>query len=180
MIRVPLWVPTGVTINPSGTTAYISESCCGVVPVTLATGAVGNAIQVRDAGGAISFTPDGRTAFMPDSADFAVERFTTATGAVDPLIPTANQTVRILLTPDGRSLYAVYNGIELMPMDVATRKAGTPIAMDAWYLTATPDSATVYVSNRDQNTVTPVAVGTGKAGTPIPVGHRPTQLVVVR
>ncbi|WP_133260096.1 hypothetical protein [Streptacidiphilus pinicola] len=62
---------------------------------------------------------------------------------------------------------------------MAARKAGPPIAMDAWYLAATADSKTVYISNRDKNTVTPMSVSTGKTGTPIPVGHQPTQLVIV-
>ena len=42
----------------------------------------------------------------------------------------------------------------------------------------TPNGKTAYVANRDSNTVTPITIATGTAGTPIAVGSAPTAVAV--
>src|SRR5947208_3548711 len=60
----------------------------------------------------------------------------------------------------------------MVPIDVATNTAGTPInvGVNPVRVAITPDGATAYVANRGSGTVTPIDVATNTPGTPINVG----------
>jgi YVTN family beta-propeller protein len=99
----------------------------------------------------------GGTAYVLDGSSGVVSAFNTATNA--PL-------------PSPLSLTAGLQNIAITP--------GTPISVGEFpfAVAITPDGKTAYVTNFDDNTVTPITTATNTPGTPIPVGMHPDAVAV--
>ncbi len=67
------------------------------------------------------------------------------------------------------------------PVDLATRKAGAPIAVgpDPVAIAVTPNGATAFVANSSGDTVTPIDVATRRALVPIGVGAAPQAIAIL-
>jgi len=179
-----------IAITPDGQTAYVAQNATNtIVPVDLATGAVGSLINLAEEPTGIAITPDGRTAYVvtggPQIGGGDVVPIDTATDTAGApiyagLVPTA-----IAIAPDGQTAYVV-NQISdsLTPIDLATDKAESSIlpltspkngGSELAGIAITPDGQTAYVVNdrwlsSTPNEVVPVDLATGKAGTPIQLG----------
>ena len=81
----------------------------------------------------------------------------------------------LAITPDGQTAYVTQadTGTSITPIAVGSRTAGSPLGptgADPSGIAITPDGRTAYVSSASDDTVTPITLATGAAGTPIHVG----------
>jgi DNA-binding beta-propeller fold protein YncE len=164
-----------VLITPDGRTAYIvynGQAESTIRPVSLATGAVGKPIlrALRNSTPWIepAMTPDGRTIYVPYERAGTVVPILTATNTVGRPIPVPD-ALTMEFTPDGRTVF-VYGAGTVTPISTATNTPGRTITIgphaETWAFT--PDGRTVYVGDLGFS-VTPISMGTGKAGRPIPL-----------
>jgi DNA-binding beta-propeller fold protein YncE len=123
-------------IAPDLRTAYIAAGP-SVIPFSLVTGKAGKPIAMPGLGaGPIAITPDGHTAYVgilkpqTPSAGTVVPVDLAADTAGTPIhVPTYPYSIfAIAITADGRTAYAT-NLVSVMPIQLATRKAGRPITM---------------------------------------------------
>lgn len=88
---------------------------------------------------------------------------------------------RVAITPDGkRAFVADSNTGQVVPIDVATNTAGTPIdvGFGPYAVAITPNGQRAYVTNSSDNTVTPIDLTTNTALSPIPVGSFPRGIAI--
>ena len=88
---------------------------------------------------------------------------------------------RIAITPDGTKAYAVASNEEkVVPIDIATNKAGTPIDVSfaPTAIAITPDGTKAYVTDRFQSLVTPIALATNTTLPTISVGDFPGGIAI--
>jgi DNA-binding beta-propeller fold protein YncE len=190
---VPLLTPAaghkGSRPEPAATpaaarTAYVANSPDTVVPVSLATNAVGKPIKVpvNTLTGlgptTVSATPDGRTVYAVG--------FTEAGAAVTPIDTTTNtagrtitlpdtEPIDIAIDPNGKTAYLAGEG-GVFPINIATNRAGREIKIPArcWTMAFTPDGKMLYVLDDPGGsigyqslTVTPIRTATNTALAPI-------------
>jgi DNA-binding beta-propeller fold protein YncE len=164
-----------VLITPDGRTAYViynGQAESTIRPVSLATGTVGKPIlrALRNSTPWITpvMTPDGRTIYVPYLRAGTVTPISTATNTVGKPIPVP-KALTMEFTSNGRTAF-VYGGGTVTPISTATNTPGRAISLgphpDSWAYT--PDGRTVYVSDLGFS-VTPISIGTGKAGKSIPL-----------
>jgi hyaluronoglucosaminidase len=168
------WVPVSIAVTKDDQRAFVSESCCGLVPIDLKTFTAGTPLRVPDPSKPLVFV--GRTALSPDQAA-SVTPFDTVTGTLRPAVKVADQPSRIAVAPNGKVAYVIANGLSVTPIKIATLAAGRPTRLDAWYGAFTADGKTLYVTNTNKNTVTPIKVSTNRRGKAIKVGRQPVQIV---
>ncbi len=104
-----------------------------------------------------------------------------ATNTAGSPIPAGDNLQGVAVTPDGATVYGANATRTPSPRSrwPPTRPAPrSPPAPVRQAVAVTPDGATVYVAKVDSDTVTPIAVATNTAGTPIPVGDGPFAVAV--
>ncbi len=179
--------PVGIDVAPDGRTAYaVGGTGNGTVtPIDVATLKAGAPVfaggnQAYD----VAFTPDSKLAFVTNSG-----QSTNYVGMIDVTTNgflgtvTVGTTPRgVVVAPDGKTAYVANSGSgTITPIDVATRKPGTPFPAGStpYGLAITPDGSTLYVTNSVKNgTVTPINVSTHALGTPVATVRNPTNIVV--
>jgi len=165
-------------------TAYVSVGTDAVVPISLATNAVGTPIRVplgtQIWGGATTsavVTPDGRIVYeVGETTGIAVTPIDTATNEAGPTITlsTASQPEDIAIDPNGKTAYVSFVG-GVVPINIAANAAGEPIGIpgDCTTMAFTPDGKTLYVLNgipaggNAAPTVTPILTASNTALAPI-------------
>jgi YVTN family beta-propeller protein len=104
-----------------------------------------------------------------------------STGAVGTQVPIATEgsPSDVAITPDGKTAY-VAGGGDLVPIDVATNTAGTPIEVGFCPngVAVKPDGSRVYVTDLCDSTVSVVDVATGKELTTVSVGSFPVAIAI--
>jgi YVTN family beta-propeller protein len=149
-----------IAITPDASTAYVVDRAHGtVVLFDLSTNTAGAAITVGGTPVNIAITADGTTAYVADSSGSLV-RIMLATNTVTGTLAMAH-AFAIAFTPDGATAYVADDtGGHVIPVDVATFTAGTPInvggTIDA--IAITPDGSTVYAVDRSNNRVDAITV----------------------
>jgi YVTN family beta-propeller protein len=87
----------------------------------------------------------------------------------------------VAIAPDGRTAYITlaYPG-EVIPVDVATNKAGPGIAVAGrpTEIAITPDGKTAYATTSEDESVTPIDLATDKIGPEIKVGKDPEGIAI--
>jgi YVTN family beta-propeller protein len=85
----------------------------------------------------------------------------------------------VAITPDGKTAYVITSSQGLVPFDVATGAAGTPIAVGfgAAQIAITPDGTRAYVTNISDDTVSRIDLASGTVTT-IPVGAGPIGIAI--
>ena len=140
---------------------------------------------------AIAITPDGTTAYVPDSFDGTVTPIRLATGIPGTPIKVAQGPLAIAITPDGKTAYVTSisedparryvprHGV-VTPISLATGAPGRPIKVGQgpFGIAITPDGTTAYVANSADSTVTPIRLATGTPGTPINVAQGPLAIAI--
>jgi YVTN family beta-propeller protein len=146
--RIPIGeVPRAIAFTPDGKTAYVSEegsAAVGVVDTALGE-EVGSIPMPGENPKGVAVNPDGSRLYVADDVKVGtVSVFSTATD--EPLgepIKVGERPYELAFTPSGRTLYvAEQEAGEVTPIDIATAKALTPIAMPGlgpWQLAVTPD-----------------------------------------
>jgi uncharacterized repeat protein (TIGR01451 family) len=153
-----------LALSPDGSTAYIAANgeLIGMIPVDLTTDppTPGTPYPLPGVTRAIAITPDGQEAVIAESGDpageadaWVIDLATQTSGPAIPLdIVCANG---IAITPDGSTAYigGCDLGDHVVPVDIASQTAGTPIATDQKpnTLAVTPDGSKVYVPSYSDN-----------------------------
>lgn len=174
--------PENMAVSPDGKNLYVANiNDNTVTPVDLTTGTAGAAIPAGSAPMNVVVSPDSRTVYVSDSGAPTVTPIDVATGKALPSLEIAGQddAYGLALSPDGRTLW-VQAGDDVATLDTATGREGTPI-----HLGNGPSSlgfdwngATAYVTCSNNDTLVPIAVGSGAVGTAIPTGAYPLAVAV--
>jgi YVTN family beta-propeller protein len=164
----PIQVPASaaaVAITPDGMTAYVADEADNtVVPIDLPTGGKGSPIPVGTSPVSIAITPDGRTAYVVDGSTVTPIDLMTDTPEA-PILTGAQELTDVVIAPDGRTAYVTGTQDHVIPIDVASNTAGSPITLlpctpeelplvsscgEVPYggIAITPDGQTAYVMER--------------------------------
>ncbi len=159
--------------------AYVTDNADGgvLVPVNLATGKTGQAIQLGGTPVGVAITADGKTAYVAVSTtppgSSAVVPVDLATGAKgQPISVPGIQATSIVITPDGRFAYlTAWHRVQIFPVDLTARTTQTPISTpNAQLITAiamAPDGRTAYVATSNgsgTNYVLPLHIPSNSLG----------------
>ena len=180
---------TGIALTPAGTEALLLEggffaAANAVVPVNLATSAVGAAVPLSSTPWAIAVRPDGRYAY-------AVSNFPNEVTPIDLAANTAGTPIAvgrpgdllwgIALTDD--TAYVVDDTLnEVIPIHLATNTPGRPIPVGRGPegIAIDPGQTRAYVANTLADTVTPIVLASGRAEAPIHVPGGPREIAIAR
>jgi YVTN family beta-propeller protein len=166
-----------VAITPDGKAGYVtcSNHVDTVIPFSTRTHRLGTPIHVGTFPFGIAITPDGRTAYVTCIRDGTVIPISIATNTPGAPISVSG-AYGIAITPDGRTAYVTNGAVsgagippEVIPIDLTSNTSETPIVVSATpnFIAITPDGKTAYVTQYGYGTVTPIAIATNTAGTPI-------------
>jgi YVTN family beta-propeller protein len=113
---------TGLAISPDGATLYASVPESGaVVPVDVATRAVGEPIEVGDEPDHLGFTPDGSKLYVPNSQSESVSVIDIATATAIDEVGVGLYPEQVVPSPDGERVYVVNHGYgEISVIDTVT------------------------------------------------------------
>jgi hypothetical protein len=165
-----------------------------VIPIDLTTTPMtpGAPIAVGASPQGIAFSPDGSIAYVADNGAGALTPIRVATDTALPAITGVGVHPRELaIAPDGSAAYVTDNGSSNVdPVALPSGVVGTPISVGSGLtplgIAITPDGTRAYTSNfgaasggnGSGDTVTPITLSTGVAGTPITVGGGPWSIAV--
>jgi YVTN family beta-propeller protein len=186
----------GVAISPDGRTAYsVSAGPPGgshalvAVDLTTSPPSAGTPVDLTGTPAPpsprntqnIAISPDGRKAYVSDSANNQVIPIdlTTTPVTVGAGITVGSDPEGIAFSPDGATAYvADYGPGTIIPIRVSTDTAMTPIPVGTHprELAITPDGKTAYVADNGSSNVYPVTLPSGPVGKPISVGAGLTPL----
>jgi YVTN family beta-propeller protein len=175
--------PDAVAITPNGQTAYVADTSGGtIIPVNLATDAVGPSIPVGANPSAIAITPDGQTAYVVYGSGSVVP-VNLATDTVGASIGVGSDPTAVAITPNGQTAYVTSYSGTVTPIDIASNTAGSPIVFNP--INAGPDAVaiapngqTAYVTTYNTDTVIPIDIATNAQGAAIGVGSGPDAIAV--
>ncbi|HLI44804.1 MAG TPA: YncE family protein [Acidimicrobiales bacterium] len=195
-IRVGTY-PDAVAINKAGTIAYVANYTSNTVtPVDLRTGKAGKAIPAGIGPADIAIAPDGKTAYVTDDGSASalgdtVTPIDLATDTPETPIKVGAGPQGIAITPDGSTAYVADAGAivtgqsgpvghTVTPIDLATGKAEAPITVGnaPTGVAISPDGSTVFVTNLNSGSVSPISTASGIAGPAIAVQGGPLSLAV--
>ncbi|MHB8264060.1 MAG: PKD domain-containing protein [Acidimicrobiales bacterium] len=168
-----------VAITPDGKAAYVVNYQNGVIPVTLATGAVGSTISLgsTDPEG-IAISPDGSTAWVTESlggtGSGAVAPIDLATGNAGTSItdPSLAAPAGIAFAPDGQSVYVGNNSFS---NGGSGDNYVTVISAVTKTVTATVDISSLGEKQADSVAISPDQAPVAKLSvTPEPAGQATT------
>jgi YVTN family beta-propeller protein len=172
--------PNAIAVTSA--TAYVACDS-GVVPIDVATGAVGPMINAGPEPDAVIAAPNGKTVYVGDGGANAVVPILTATNT--PLKPIkVRGSGMFAMTPNGRLLYSTSDDdAYITPIRTSTNTALRSIYVKpfSYAMAITPNGKTVYIAiggQRDQDQVFPVSVASGKRGRAIQVGNSPESIAI--
>jgi DNA-binding beta-propeller fold protein YncE len=165
-------------VTPDGRTVYVLIVDGHVVPVDVATRTAGPPIRIGGSPFHMLMSPDGRTGYVFEyPRGIATVNFVTNRPGRFIKIP---EPGAFALTPNGKTLYvASWHGQEVIPVDTATLRTGTPIQTGDYNdvgsarLVVAPNGRTVYLLSQKPGipgqVLTPIDVATGSVLPPIVV-----------
>jgi len=195
-IKVGLF-PLGIAVDPNGSVVYVTNFGGSsllppfypgtVTPISTATNTAGKPIPVGLAPYAVTFAPNGETAYVTTLGSGTLVPIDVATSKPGTPIPVGLGPDGVAVSPDG-SLALVANSFSdsVSFVDLATDKttATVNVGPNPEGIVFTPDGSTAYVSLFDitdltgNSSVVPVDVSSRSVGTPIPVGHNPENMAI--
>jgi sugar lactone lactonase YvrE len=144
------------------------------VPIDTSTNAVGTRIPLAGSGQfAVTITPDGTTALVPDDSHGTVIPVDLATHTVEPAIFVGGQPAEIAVTPDGHTAFVTnVQNTSVAVIDLATDTLTGSINVSdlTGPVVIAPEGTTAYVGRALLGDVVPIDVVTHAVGTPIPTG----------
>jgi DNA-binding beta-propeller fold protein YncE len=204
-IVVPLAISTPEPITPApksgrGPIAYVGGDN-GVTPIFTATNTAGKPLSVGRYPGAITITPDGKTAYIASQGTGRITPISTATNKEGKSFKVGLASA-MAITPDGKTLYvASLDPYIVTPITLATDKKGKPIPVgvqprvivitpdgktayvikvgaEPQAIVIAPDGKSAYVPIYKSGVVIPIATASNRAGTPIKVGKHPYLIAI--
>jgi DNA-binding beta-propeller fold protein YncE len=186
---------TAIAITPDGQTAYVVTGGpqlgpSGVVPIDTATNTAGATINAGILPNSIAISPDGQTAYVVNVVSDSLTPIDLATDKPEsPIYPITSpynggsELAGIAITPNGKTAYVVNDRWEsntpneVVPVNLATGKAGKPIALGdpqgtPLNIAIAPNGLHAYVTeivlqSGNGSAVIPIDLTTGVAGAPI-------------
>jgi YVTN family beta-propeller protein len=169
------WNPVTMNLTPDGTTLLVAEvrtssprEMGSVTPVDIATGTAGKPIPVaQPSPWGFTFTPDGRTAYLPNWESDTVTPISLATLTAGKPIKVGAGPWEVAVTPDGKTAYVLNHtdhGSWVTPVDTATGIPGTPITVptNGWSIAMSPDGRSVYVGSFKRGKLTTISTSTNR------------------
>jgi YVTN family beta-propeller protein len=178
--------PEDIAISPDGDTAFVSDSGNDRVSVVdLTTETVIATVDVGATPSGIAVAPDGEWAYVANIDSNTVTPINTVTDKAGPAITVTGAPYGIAITPNGTTalVTSTDDGASLVPINLSTNVAGTPIALgsdgcDPNTIAITPNGATAYVTNYCGSSVTPVDLSTDTAEPAITLASNPWGLAL--
>ncbi len=187
--------PAYIAISPDGRKAYVANPQLNeLIPVDLTTTPItpGTPIAVGGSPRGVAFSPDGAMAYVANYNDGTVTPITVATNTPESAITgVGTNPDQLAITPDGARAYVTDNGSSnVYPITLASGVVGAPISVGSGLtplgIAITPDGTKAYIANfgfeadgsGTGDTVTPITLSTGVAGSPITVGGGPWSIAV--
>jgi YVTN family beta-propeller protein len=177
--------PQIVTINPSGTTAYVTNSIGNTVSVIdTATNKETTKIAVAGVPVGVAFTPDGKKAYvtLADKSRVAVIDATTNTASASTIALSSTNPIGIAVNPAGTFAYVADYGqgdfqqtgiVSVIDTAKDAEVAKIPVGIGPIAVAVSPDGARVYVSNYGAGTVSVINAATNKETAESLVGSGP-------
>jgi DNA-binding beta-propeller fold protein YncE len=177
--------PVAMALTPDGTTLLVANAglsrprdTSSVTPVDVATGTVRRPIPIaQPSPWGFTFTPDGRTAYLPNWES----------GTVTPISlvsMTAGRPIRVgavpwaaAITPDGKTVYVLNHGdghgSSVTPVDTATGTPRTPVPVPgtAFTIAMSPDGRSVYVGSMMRAKLTTISTSTNQVSRIVMLGQ---------
>jgi len=193
-LDIPHAGPNTVAFTPDGRTCYVANwgtnDVAGdtVTPITVtdggAAGTILPSIKVGRNPNWIEFTKDGKTAYVANKGSNSLTPINVAANTAGEPIPMPGPPIQMEVSPDGALAYVAIAGDspemdEVVPIDLTTTPVTVKPAIkmvaksQPHWIGFTPDGTTAYVVGNGDSTLTPIAVASGKAGTPIQVSKDP-------
>jgi YVTN family beta-propeller protein len=170
--------PNAIAVTSA--TAYVACDS-GVVPIDVATGAVGPMISAGPEPDAVIAAPNGKTVYVGDQDGPTVVPIATATNTPLKAIKVSGASI-LAMTPNGRTLYATSEDTAFItPIQTSTNTARRSIYVKpfCFAMAITPNGKTVYVAIAGTpGEVFPVGVTSGKRGRAIKVGDWPRAIAI--
>ncbi len=158
--------PIYVVFNPAGTLAYVAQSTgtSSVNVIDVASNSVINTISVGTNFDpqSLAITPDGKTLYIGESEDSAINIFNTSTNTVTGIINLPNNPLGLVMNSAGSLLYVAIHGSDVMTtIDTATNSIVNTITVGTspQNLGLTPNGNTLYVPNYGSGNVSVVNTG---------------------
>jgi len=179
--------PVAVVMSPDGSTAYALGISGTVTAISTVAGTAGKPINLHQPGYAqsesslnsqpIVISPDGSTLYVLYMGPDLLLPVHTATDKVGRPIKLGREqfgAAGIAFSPDGSTAY-VANGNAIVPVQVATGQAGSPIPVNyCSSIVVAPDGKSAYALGEGQpGSLTRVSLVTGKAGPQVPAMGQP-------
>jgi YVTN family beta-propeller protein len=190
-IRVGTY-PDAVAVAPGGRLALVANySSNTVTPIVLPSNKVLPAVNAGAGPADVVIAPDGSTAYVTDANSDTVTPINLRTFKPGKPIVVGNGPQGIVVTPDGSRAYVADAGAiiagqsgtighDVTPIDLSTGKALTPIRVGnaPVGIAVTPDGSTVFVTNLNSESVTPITVASDTPGASIATAGGPVAVVV--
>ena len=179
--------PSGVAVTPNGRTVYVVNSGFGpngsVTPSATSTNTPGAAILVKAAAGPLAISPDGTTVWVASQVAASGRTPTIYLTPIDTATNTAGARFEVghgypqgmTVTPNGRTLYISNYLGTVIPVTLAARMAGTPIAVGGSPagIGVDPSGATVDVVDSANGLVIPISTATNTRRAAVHAGLDP-------
>jgi YVTN family beta-propeller protein len=188
-LALTVWIALGAApaVARDGYVANIGDGDVSVIDTATNASDPADDIEVPgDPGFGIAITPDGSTAYVPNS-DETVSVIDTATNTSDPAddIPVGESPGGIAITPDGATAYvANFEDDDVSVIDTGTNTSDPaddiPVGDGAGAIAISPDGTTVYVANQEDGDVSLIdtATNTSDPADDIPVGPLPFWIAI--
>lgn len=190
-IRVGMY-PDAIAVTPGGRLALVANySSNTVTPIVLPSNKVLPAVNAGEGPADVVVSPDGATAYVTDANSDTVTPINLRTLKPGKPIVVGNGPQGIVVTPDGSKAYVADAGAivagqsgtighDVTPIDLSTGKALPPIRVGnaPVGIAVTPDGSTVFVTNLNSESVTPITVSSDTPGASIATAGGPVAVVV--
>jgi len=192
-LRVGIY-PDAVAVAPGGRLVLVTNySSNTVTPIVEPSNKVLPAIDAGEGPADVAITPDGTTAYVTDANADTVTPINLRTLKPGKPIVVGNGPQGIAITPDGSKAYVADAGAivtgqsgtighDVTPIDLSTGRALAPIRVGnaPVGVAITPDGSTVFVTNLNSESVTPITVASDTPGASIATAGGPVAVVVAR
>ncbi|MBO0681228.1 beta-propeller fold lactonase family protein, partial [Mycolicibacterium sp. S2-37] len=174
-----------MTLNPVRNELYVAgaaETNDRIVVVDLNTNAEVASIQTGAFPRGVTFTEDGRFAYVVNARGNSVTEIDTATRTSSTFPASGlNAPYRVLLSPDESRLYVTEFGADRVAvLDRATgeRISSISVGNGPWGMAMTPDESRLYVANYESNSVSVIDTVTSQVIDVVDVGNAPLGVTV--
>ena len=184
--------PDAVAVAPDGRLALVANySSNTVTPILLPSNKALPAINAGSGPADVAIAPDGKTAYVTDAGSDTVTPINLKTLKPGTPFVVGAGPQGIAITPDGTRAYVADAGAilsgqtgtighDVTPIDLSTGKVLPPIPVGNAPIgvAVSPDGSTVFVTNANSESVTPITVATDAAGFGISTAGGPVAVAV--